>query len=395
MWLADKRRKSDAVDSQCQKPRKRAKKTVVKENRKSSQLRYNQDSILACIKKKRSEFDDSKLCLSELKKIVDNLKRKIETLTGRHQIREKLKIKNELDNLEKLVQDIEENQTRESFEKKANVYIQKYDITCTGNVNAAQIFNRNGGKCEAPHQVSKNLAEEFRAEIENENNQIETISREICPNCQVLLILISQEYRLGCPQCGLSKPYLESTSAAMAYGNEVEFAVYHYRRQVHLDDRLKAFQGKENKDIPKALYDFIIEQLLKRGIKDANQITQPVVRKILNESRKHKFYEHVPLITSQLSGIPAPQLTPEQENNIRRMFIAIQAPFERLQCDEKKRNHPPYHYFLYRAIQLLGYDELLPYCHLPKLDSNLQKNETLFNEIFNTLGWPIKRTVRF
>lgn len=112
------------------------------------------------------------------------------------------------------------------------------------------------------------------------------------------------------------------------------------------------------------------------------------------------FYKHCPEIAFRLSGIPAPYMTPMQENRVFALFPMVVAGYKQSRryqsrkLNKKNRktrvepNNMNYLYVFYKLCQLLGYDEFLPYIPLPKSFANIDDNdENGWKDLCAINGW--------
>ena len=207
-----------------------------------------------------------------------------------------------------------------------------------------------------------------------------------CPHCNQQMVMIPSTALLSCTQCGRSKPYLDATSASTAYGEEVEFSNFSYKRSNHFQEWLNSFQAKETTEIPQTVFDRVMEELYRQRISDLNEITTKKVREVLKDLKLRKYYEHVTQITCRLNGKRPPRMTPDQEEQCRLMFMAIQGPFEK-NCPPDRKNFLSYSYCLYKFCELMAYDEFLPCFSLLKGRDKLFKQDMIFKRICEDLGW--------
>lgn len=207
-----------------------------------------------------------------------------------------------------------------------------------------------------------------------------------CPHCRRQMVMIPSTALLSCTGCGRSKPYLDATSASTAYGEEVEFSNFSYKRSNHFQEWLNSFQAKETTEIPKSVFDRVMEELYRQRISDLNDITTKKVREVLKDLKLRKYYEHVTQITCRLNGKRPPRMTPDQEEQCRLMFMAIQGPFEK-NCPPDRKNFLSYSYCLYKFCELMAYDEFLPCFSLLKGRDKLFKQDMIFKRICEDLGW--------
>jgi hypothetical protein len=243
------------------------------------------------------------------------------------------------------------------------------------------------------------LVDEFQALVEHRNPTIVPITQDVCRACK-LPMKLTQESRMACPKCGACVMYLDATSFSMAYGDEVEFTKFTYRRENHFQECMNQFQAKQTTELSNATLMQVLQVL-----QEQHHVTKPddikicMMRPTLKELDKRKragtlaagmnfrkLYEHYMLIYTRLSGKPPPRLTPEQESNMKMLFRAIQMPFEKHRPADRT-NFLSYNYCLFKFCQLLGYDTFLCYFSLLKCDDKLLKCDDIMKKIFKDLGW--------
>lgn len=211
-------------------------------------------------------------------------------------------------------------------------------------------------------------------------------SGDRCDECDTMMQMLVSESMLCCPVCGKMVPYLDSTSSSTAYGEEVEFSSFSYKRSNHFQEWLNSFQAKETTDIPQEVYDRVMEELYRQRITDVSKITGKKVREVLKDLKYRKYYEHVTQISCRLTGRMPPRMTSQQEEQCRLMFMAIQGPFEK-HCPKDRKNFLSYSYCLYKFCELMGYNEFLPCFSLLKGRDKLFKQDTIFKKICDELNW--------
>ena len=180
-------------------------------------------------------------------------------------------------------------------------------------------------------------------------------NRNYCPDCQtVLMQKLPSESVLACPECGVSTSYIDSTAASTGHSDDRSFNQFAYCRTNHFLQWLRACQGKESVTVPEHIIEGVCAELHKRRMR-VEEITSKKIRECLKTMRQRKYYEHVVLITSLLSGRTPPRFTPQIERTLRRLFQKIQKPFEiavAAICPERK-NFLSYSFILTKLCGLL------------------------------------------
>lgn len=316
--------------------------------------------------------------LPELQARSAQLDEEIGACTGRTQLHRRTQLQQEQKTLQERIKQLEEGHDMGRLEELA--------------ARANDALNRG------VHNEDM-LVDEFQALVENRNPTIVPITQDVCRICK-LPMLLTQESRIACPKCGACVVYLDATSFSMAYGDEVEFTKFTYRRENHFGECMNQFQAKQTTELSNATLMQVLQVL-----QEQHHVTKPedikisMMRPTLKELDKRKragtlaagmnfrkLYEHYMLIYTRLSGKPPPRLTPEQECNMKMLFRAIQMPFEKHRPADRT-NFLSYNYCLFKFCQLLGYENFLCYFSLLKCDDKLLKCDDIMKKIFKDLGW--------
>ncbi|AGO83883.2 Poxvirus Late Transcription Factor VLTF3 like protein [Pandoravirus salinus] len=234
------------------------------------------------------------------------------------------------------------------------------------------------------------LLREYRAEFEEQAPPMHIVQHDACPTCAVPLLLSVNGALLTCPECRAGYPYMDATTASMAYGDEVEFLSNNPKKAHHFEDRLKMFQGKGSKKVTKHVLDSVMEWHAAQGITSIDDITTLTVRQALKANAFKDHYDFEMYIWCCITGKPAPTLGPTKENYCRQMFMRIQAPYAKWKAriDPTRINFLSYGYVLYKFFQLLDWTEYLPYFSLLKGRDKLEKQEAIWKGICKDVEWP-------
>jgi hypothetical protein len=211
-----------------------------------------------------------------------------------------------------------------------------------------------------------------------------------CSECSRDLILDTVKALLVCPTCGIARPHLDATPSCVAYdegGRREMFSnfTYTYKRSNHMFERIAQMMTVTAAVISDELMEMICVDLHQRRVSRDN-VTAQIVKDILKKHKKRKAYEFVVPITRRLQGHPPIQFTRETLEKLKRMFEAIQRPFER-HCPQEQTNFLSYWYVIYKFLELLGAYDVLPYLTLLKGKPKLQKQDAIWKKICADLGW--------
>lgn len=245
------------------------------------------------------------------------------------------------------------------------------------------------GLCPVTNELSAGVVSEMLVALGIKRPAVDIVLPDHCPLCKVPMVKGIGEQVLVCPTCHLTKTFLDSTAASMAFGEDsVEFNMFQYRRINHFNDALNELQGKEKANITQAQLQRIMEQMFESfGPVAKENITYAMVRHIIRDKlRMVKCYKHIVLITSLLSGRPSVQMSPRQETLARLIFELMQEPFERAPFRER-HNFLSYPVTLFKICQMLGLVEFFPMLPLLRGEDKLKQQEELFQWICSYRGW--------
>lgn len=213
-----------------------------------------------------------------------------------------------------------------------------------------------------------------------------------CEKCSVAMVYVQSEAQLACPNCGIVRPHQEESG--MTYDQEInctQTPVFAYKRINHLIESIAQLQGKQSTVIPDEILNAVKAEFKKARIVSTADITPMKVRQYLKKLGYSKYYEHVGYIC-RLLGVKPPELSGELENQLKSMFLAIQAPFAKA-CPKNRSNFCSYSYVLHKLVQLLGHDDLLPYFPLLKSRSKLLQHDKIWECICNELHWEFIKSI--
>ena len=254
--------------------------------------------------------------------------------------------------------------------------------------------NNESEEKESEPNFSKNK-KKTKAEIyedylsKTDSNFIKNYERDIidfCNPCGVEKILYISEGKLICPLCGDESFVLMDSEKPSYKEPPREVSYFAYKRINHFNEWLAQFQAKESTDIPKDVYNMILEELKKERITNIKNLSPNKIREILKKLKKNKYYEHVPHIINRLNGIPPPIMSREIEEELRRMFKEIQVPFHKY-CPPNRKNFLSYSYVLHKFVQLKELDNFLPCFVLLKSREKLHQQDLIWKKICEHLKW--------
>jgi hypothetical protein len=211
-------------------------------------------------------------------------------------------------------------------------------------------------------------------------SMVEVINPDVC-KCGAEFMESVNEAQLVCAVCHTTQEYLDASTSSLAYGDDVEWSSFSYKRMNHLSEWLNHFQARETTRVPPAVI-----QLVRDALPPNEPLSFRIVNQTVRALKIPKYYDHAMQIYCNISGDDPIRLDPQTEERIRLMFMRIQQPFV--------KHHPPgrknflsYPYVVFKMLQLLGSVNVLPYVSLLKGEVVLMQQEDTWEKICNDVGW--------
>lgn len=349
----------------------------------------------------RQYFAQQRQEVPSLKERCCLLRERQSTLTRRYQRRLSMDLGLEVEALEKEIE-VRLNMTREhEYEQMIAPYVAAYNqrveveevnresprnIMVPGCGRRRETIDTYVQQFDATATRQTTLVNEYLIETSEEPPKLALQTRDECPLCREVLVLVSNKAIMTCRACGYSVTYLDATMQSMSYSDDVEFSSFSYKRINHFNEWLQQVQAKENHEISEKVLEAVMNELYRQRVTDLRLITPKKVREVLKTLKLRKAYEHVAQITSRLTGGKPLRVPTEVEEMCRLMFIAVQPAFEK-HCPKDRKNFLSYSYCLFKFFQLLGYDEFLDSFTLLKGRDKLARQDEIFKKICDELDW--------
>ncbi len=354
----------------------------------------------------------------ELQTKINDLEAEIKKCVHRHQIRHKLDLQEQIAALHTEIGTLQSDQAVETFDKRVIPFLNEQD-RCR---DVYRMEDRVGKPAEAPvpaptHAATKStnpahrmlslvrrrartdqladdgtgpaktrVLDDYLMVVKNQAPVLAVNNEDVCERCKEPMILELEQSILACKKCGTSRRYMDSTSNAMAYGEEVEFTQYAYQRANYFREYVTQFQYKESHQIPEADIRAVMDALWEERIYNVQDITLEKIREIVRKKHMRHVYKQITQIWVRITGNVPPRLTPKQENQLLSMFKAIQEPYER-HCPPNRVNFFSYSYTLIKLLQLLGYTQYLKHFTLLKDKPKLEMMDRIWAKICADLNW--------
>ena len=250
----------------------------------------------------------------------------------------------------------------------------------------------SGAGTKRPRNYGALIAQELKYKFGMDARPVNLIMFDMCKNCMVAMQYNVALQQLVCPvpSCGYWKRFADMTSAALAYGEEIEFCKYSYNPVTHLDDTIKYAEAGEAYVVPPAHLEKVMSILYANGVKPEN-ITIKMIRDIVYDTPGIKT-ENTVQIYSRLTGRSPWRLSTFAKDQIRIMFVT-EEPYYRKHCGGRT-NNLSYPYKLYKYCELLGYWEMLESLPLLRGVSNLSLHDAIQAKINRDLDWEFIPTTR-
>ena len=271
-----------------------------KHNEKVNEF-INNDYIL---KKKKKLYN----CLIIELNDINNLKSNMITYDI---LKKKTELKNNIENLNIEINILSNKHNEiDYYENTLNILLDYYNENINTNDNIININDKS-------KLYNKYMKIVYNINI-NKNKKMYHIKN--CSNCNIEKILHINDSYIVCKICGDAELILLENEKCNYKDNYSENKVCTYKRINHLSEILNQLQAKETTDISKEIYDKIKNELTIQRIYDYSKIDCKKIKNILKKLKLNKYYEHTQHILYTLTGIPAPTITREQEENIKKIF---------------------------------------------------------------------------
>lgn len=218
----------------------------------------------------------------------------------------------------------------------------------------------------------------------------------VCQRCAEAMVICTRQSMMVCSTCGVVRPYIGTTEANLSYQEEVARNVvssFSYKRLNHFTEILNSIQARATTEIPPEVILSIKAEFKKARASTRSEITPARVKQHMKKLNYNKYYEHAAYVCTLINGVPAPQLDDELEGTLRRMFLAIQDPFERAIKGTPRKNFLNYKYVMYKFSEILDRPDLLCHFSLLKSAQKLHEQDVIFRQICAELGWKFSPSV--
>lgn len=246
-----------------------------------------------------------------------------------------------------------------------------------------------------PSEVSPTplVLKDFLIQTGQQAPTLQMQEQDLCEKCQSRVILKAELALLVCTKCAHAIKYMDTTSANMVYGEEMEFSHYTYQRTNYFNEYLSVFQAKESYQVPTADLNLVMKHLWQwHGVRQVSDITIELVRKTIRKSKLKHLYKHNTQVFCRITGQAPPRLSTELETRAKLMFKNLLPCFEK-HAPPTRKNFFSYSLVCYKILQLLGQHHLLHHFPLLKETTKIKEMDKTWRLICAELGWQFQSSV--
>ena len=214
---------------------------------------------------------------------------------------------------------------------------------------------------------------------------IKLVDPDVCLKCNKEYIQSLDECLLMCATCAEVVPFMDASISSVAYGDEVDYCSFSYKRITHLNEWLNHFQARESTRIPDDVLENIMHYLKKKRLLRA-EITFDHIKDAMKRLSLRRYYDNCMQAWCRITGNEPVRLNPVCEEIIKLMFVRIQEPFKRL-CPKSRKNFLSYPFVMHAFCKMKNYTTLLPYFSLLKGKGKLLLQEQIMTAICQDVGW--------
>jgi Poxvirus Late Transcription Factor VLTF3 like len=249
-----------------------------------------------------------------------------------------------------------------------------------------------------------------------------TVTADICDDCGVQMMVIANDSMLACSRC--AKTRVITSANAWTAAMDVDFSTISNHQKSRLLEWLEFAQAKEYGEIPPHILQDVMTTLhcgkitglechaaviskerlsggpftdstnaierLKPLIPDIEMLLRSldgiIIRNVVRSTTSKKFGERGAKIASLLSGYFPERMTADQEEYVRKLFMAASPVYDRWRKTCQPVWPGGYAYFLRCLMILLGWDEFAAMFPIQITGRN-QEREDMRRDIWAILKW--------
>jgi len=258
--------------------------------------------------------------------------------------------------------------------------------------------------------------------LREEPDLTSTVTADICSDCGVQMMVIANDSMLACGRC--AKTRVITSANAWTSAMDVDFSTMNSHQKSRLLEWLEFAQAKEYGEIPENIITTVLEALVSTkatGLEqyakiisneyhangpfdDATQAIERLssriptiesllkgidgilIRNVIRTTSAKKFGDRSQKIASLISGYWPERLTADQEEYVRKLFMAASPVYDRWRKTSQPIWPGGYAYFLRCIMILLGWDEFAAIFPIQMTGRN-QEREDMRKSIWEILRW--------
>jgi hypothetical protein len=248
-----------------------------------------------------------------------------------------------------------------------------------------------------------------------------TITADICEDCGVQMMVIANDSMLACRRC--AKTRVITSANAWNASMDLDFSAPNNHQKSRVIEWLEYAQAKEYGEIPEEMLHSTMEILVSQKLTGLEPFTLIIaneyakcpfvdsadaikrlsdkipdienllknidgvmIRNAIRSGPAKKYFERSPKIASILSGYWPERLSANQEEYVRKLFIAATPIYDKWRKTSQPVWPGGYTYFIRCLMILLGWDEFAALFPI-QLTGRNQEREDMRLSIWNTLKW--------
>jgi hypothetical protein len=291
----------------------------------------------------------------------------------------------------KIYKDIIKIPIKTSFIKKNNKDNKNDKLKEIHNIftNEVKTLFQNNYYINNLFNVEKGDKKNYKCECGNENN-----------------FVYKQNYSKICEECGLESELIVFNDDNYSYASLQHINLnqkYKYEKICHFRDTINQFQAKQNKYIPKKVFDDLEDMIIKHGLKNINSIiqkemyakvTKKHIRDFLSETNNNKYYEDIQLLWCKITGNKPPDISNLEKklyddfNRLVDVFLSLNNNREETGDNEKKRkNFLNSQYILKQLLRRYNYKVDDSELSMLKTPARLREHDEIYEKCCERLSW--------
>lgn len=259
------------------------------------------------------------------------------------------------------------------------------------------------------NQRKRELEDQLLIKVKKQLPITQVAPADVCadPKCRVALIHMPNGTDMVCPRCHTAYPYMDTipgTNNAVSFKEEQDSTPSGgYNKSAHQEDLLKKVQGKGGKIVSDAQMMQIVNYLFEEGVRPEDLCSPPpnprmapqptkegieLIRKAMKDLKMNK--NHLTQVYCRLTNCLPPHVSPEREEVLGLLFRLIEkGPYQKWKAifDPKRNNFMSYTFSTRKFVELLNWEDLVPWFPLLKGEAKLHKQELIWEGICGDMGW--------